>query len=45
MLEPLIAFVSRDSTDEPPQRPRTFTIVGENGDEGEVFAPPGNVTR
>jgi hypothetical protein len=45
MLEPLIAFVSGDSTDEPRQRPRTFTIVDENGDEREVFAPPGNVTR
>lgn len=43
--EVLVAFVSREPADEPPERPRTFTILDEHGVEREVFAPPGRVTR
>ena len=40
----LIAFVGR-SENEPPERPRVFKIVDENGNEREVYAPPGHVVR
>ena len=45
LLEPLIAFVSRDPADEPPERPHVFTIVDEHGVEREVFAPRGYITQ
>jgi hypothetical protein len=43
VLEPLLAVI-RHGGEEPPERPRVFTIVDENGNEREVYAPPGRVT-
>jgi hypothetical protein len=44
LLEPLIAVI-RHGEGEPPVRPHVFKIVDEHGNEREVFAPPGHVTR
>jgi hypothetical protein len=40
LVVPFFAFVSRGE-EEPPERPHVFRIIDEDGNEREVFAPPG----
>lgn len=44
-MEPLLAIIRHDEGDESPERPHVFKVVDKHGNEREVYAPLGHVTR
>jgi hypothetical protein len=43
LVAPFFAFIRHEES--PPARPHVLTIIDEQGNEREVYAPPGRVTR
>jgi hypothetical protein len=43
LIAPLVAFVGGEDEHQP--RQRRFKIVDEHGNEREVYAPPGHISR